>query len=309
MIKIFAKYSVFFFIFFFESINASDENKIVVKIDKKIVSSYEIKNKINTKLILRNLEITQSNIDRMKKIAVQELINFRIKEKEISKYSAININEMDVPKQLNSLSSNNIEELKKKFLINNLNYDTFVKELKIQASWQKLIFLLFNDKVKINENEILNEVNNIKSNILKNKEYDISELELSFLTESEKNKKIEEIQKKIIENGFENSVSIYSESETAIDNGRLGLINEKSLSKEFVKILKDLKEGQVSEPIIKLNKITFFKINKIQNSQNENLDIEILKKDITDKKKNDLFNLYSKSHLSKLKNNSYIEFK
>ena len=196
-----------------------------------------------------------------------------------------------------------------KFLINNLNYDTFVKELKIQASWQKLIFLLFNDKVKINENEILNEVNNIKSNILKNKEYDISELELSFSTESEKNKKIEEIQKKIIENGFENSVSIYSESETAIDNGRLGLINEKSLSKEFAKILKNLKEGQVSEPIIKLNKITFFKINKIQNSQNENLDIEILKKDITDKKKNDLFNLYSKSHLSKLKNNSYIEFK
>ena len=48
---------------------------------------------------------------------------------------------------------------------------------------------------------------------------------------------------------------------------------------------------------------------KLQNSQNENLDIEILKKDITDKKKNDLFNLYSKSHLSKLKNNSYIEFK
>ena len=35
------------------------ENKIIVKINDKIISSYEIKNKINTELILRNLEINQ----------------------------------------------------------------------------------------------------------------------------------------------------------------------------------------------------------------------------------------------------------
>ena len=51
------------------------------------------------------------------------------------------------------------------------------------------------------------------------------------------------------------------------------------------------------------------KINKIKITQNNNIDINLLKKNILEKKRNDLFNLYSKSHLSKLKNNSYIEFK
>ena len=39
------------------------------------------------------------------------------------------------------------------------------------------------------------------------------------------------------------------------------------------------------------------------------LDFEKIKKNIENKRKNDLFNLYSESHLSKIKNNSYIEFK
>lgn len=310
MILTFIKYNLlFFFIIFSYSVKAANENKIVIKVDEKIISSYEIKNKINTELMLRNLEINQSNINKIKNLAVQDLINIRIKENEISKYNIINLNETDISKQLKSISSNNVNELKKNFLNNNLNYDAFINELKIQASWQKLIFLLFQDKVKINEDDIINEVIDLKKNISKNKEYDLSEIELSFSNQSEKNEKIKEVKKKIKEVGFENSVSIYSESETAINKGRLGFVNEKSLSKEFYKELKNLSEGDVSEPFLELDKIIFLKINKIKITQNNNIDINLLKKNILEKKRNDLFNLYSKSHLSKLKNNSYIEFK
>ena len=89
--------------------------KIVVKIDNKIISSYDIKNRINTNLKLRNLEINQSNIDKMKNLALQELINLRIKEKEIFKDSLIDIEGMDISKQLKSISSGNAEMLKKIF--------------------------------------------------------------------------------------------------------------------------------------------------------------------------------------------------
>ena len=54
MFKLIKNYLIFFFILFFSETNAANENKIVVKINDKIVSSYEIKNKINTELILRN---------------------------------------------------------------------------------------------------------------------------------------------------------------------------------------------------------------------------------------------------------------
>ena len=305
IIKIFF---LFFFIFFSNSANASNQNKIIIKVDEKIVSSYDLKNKINTELILRNLEINQSNIDKIKNLAIQELINSRVKENEISKYKIIKIEEMDISSYLNTLSSNNIEQFKQIFNDNKLDYNAYIKELKVNLAWQKLIFLLFNDRVKIDDKEIIKEIESIKNEKSLIKEYDLSELELSYNNDNQKKTIIEKIKKDIIKNGFEKSVAIYSEAETAKNSGKLGFVNERSLSKEIYEKLINLNEGDVSEPIIKLNKIIFLKVNKIKKSENKKLDTNLLKKNIIAKKKNDLFDLYSKSHLSKIKNSAYIEF-
>ena len=308
--KILIKYFLLIFLFFFfGSTQVFSDTKIVVKIDNKIISSYDIKNRINTNLKLRNLEINQSNIDKMKNLALQELINLIIKEKEILKYSSIDIEGMDISKQLNSISSGNVEMLKKKFLDNNLDYEAFLHHLKVQAAWQNVIFYLFQDKVKIDENEINNELKNFKEEIFNVRELNLLELEAKFSSSIERDNKIIQIKNSINEIGFEKSISIYSESETAVNGGRLGFINEKSLSKEILEKLKNLNEGDISEPIIRLNKIIFLKIDKIKISRNDNINIDQYKKNIIAKRKNDLFDLYSKSHLSKLKNNSYIEFK
>ena len=208
-----------------------------------------------------------------------------------------------------SLTSNNIDKFKKIFADNNLDYEAYINELKIQSAWSQIIVFLFNEKVKINEEEILRDLENLKLNNSKIKEYDLLEIELSFNDQNDKEEKINKINKDIKKIGFENSISIHSESESATNNGRLGYINEKSLSPEIYEKLKFLKEGQISEPIIKLNKILYLKINKIKISDNKNFDVKKLKQNLINKRKNDLFDLYSRSHLSKLKNNAYIEFK
>ena len=258
MIKNYINYFLILnFIFFFDSVRASNQNKIVLKVDEKIISSYEIKNKINTELILRNLEINQANIDKIQNFAIQELINTRIKEKEISKYDIIILEEVDISNKLKSISSNNIDKFKNIFLENNLNYDIFIKELKIQSAWSKIIFYLFNDKVKINEEEISKEMENLAINDSKIKEYELMEIELSFSDQNDKERKIRKINKDIEELGFENSIPIHSESESAINGGKLGFINEKSLSSDIYEKLKFLKEGEISKPIVKLDKILF----------------------------------------------------
>ena len=299
---------IFLLIFFFNSSNAENQNKIIIKVDGRIVSSYDLKNKINTELILRNLEINQSNIDKIKNLAIQELINSRVKENEISKYKIIKIDEMDISNYLNTLSSNNIEQFQKIFRDNKLDYNAYVKDLKVNLAWQKLIFLLFKDRVRVNEDDIIKEITSIRNEKSLVKEYELSELELSYYSENQKKKIIEKIKNEIKINGFEKSVAIYSEAESAKNSGKLGFVNEKSLSKEIYEKLINLKEGDISEPIIKLNKIIFLKINKIKKSENKNLDTNLLKKNIINKKKNELFDLYSKSHLSKVKNSAYIEF-
>ena len=278
--------TILFFILFFQNIYAVVKNKIVIKVDDKIITNYEIKNKINTELLLRDLEINQVNINKMKNLAVQELINLRIKQKEINKYNnSIEFENIDISNQLKRISNGNIEELKNKFSQYNLNYEAFINELKVQVAWQKIIFRLFNNKVSINEDEILKEIQNIKDERKEIKEYDLSEIEISFSTKDEKDKKIILIQDKIKEIGFEKTVAIYSESSSAINKGRLGFLSEDSLSENIFNSLKNLNVGQISKPIINVNKILFLKINKIKKSKDGDLDITLLKNNLIDKKK------------------------
>ena len=310
MIKTISKYFfVIFIIFFFEDIKALEKNKIVVKVNDKIITSYEIKNKINTELVLRNLKINQSNINNMKNFAVQNLIDFRIKEKEIEKYNSIELDNVDISKKLQSIFSGDINLIKDKFLRHNISYEIFLKELRLQTAWQNLILMLFQDKVKINENEILIELTNLKNMNSEIKTYNLSEIEASYATEKEKKEKIEKIVKSIKKVGFKKTVSILSESVTAANDGQLGFLNEESLSEEIYEKLKNLSVGNISDPIIQSNKITFLKINEIKIIDNKSFNIDQAKKNLINKRKNNLYNLYSQSYLSKLKNSSFIEFK
>ena len=308
MKKLFFIYFFFFKIFFYLNIYASTKNKIIVKINDKIISSYEIKNKINTELVLRNLEINQKNIDNFKNFSLQELIKLRLKEIEILKFMSTNYKNVDISKQLNKISSGNTVELKKRFENNKINYDIFISELKIQTAWQQLIFRLFKNKVQIDENEIIKLANEFK-NTRQFKEFDLSEIVITFENNNDIKAKIENVKNSLNDVGFEKTVKIFSESDTATNNGKLGLISENMLSTEISQKLRNLREGEISEPITQSNKILFLKINKINKTKNNNLDFEKLKKNIENKKKNDLLNLYSESHLSKLKNSTYIEFK
>ena len=117
------------------------------------------------------------------------------------------------------------------------------------------------------------------------------------------------IKKEIKENGFENTALKFSSSSTAKNFGNIGWVNVESLSPRVSKIINQLEIGEVSQPIKNMNTLLFLKITDRKTTKIDNINLEELKKKIVDQKKNELFNLYSRSHLSKLKNNSLIEYK
>ena len=108
-------------------------------------------------LILSGEEISQENINRYKNQALESLIQLKIKKIELKKYN-ISKNNDQVNRYLNSISSNNIPGLKKRFVSNNLNFELFLDEIETESKWQKLIFKLYSKKIDINENIINNEL-------------------------------------------------------------------------------------------------------------------------------------------------------
>ena len=297
----------FYFVFLLTQANAIT-NKILLKVENEIITNYEVKNKILTSLVLAGNEISQENINKLKKQALESLIENKLKIIELEKFK-IKKNSNQINSYLNSISGNDILALENKFKINNLDYNLFLEEIEIQTKWQNFIYLFYKGKIEIDENSINNDIEKIVKDNKNFKEYKISEIEINIEENSNIDQIVLDLKNKIKDEGFETAALNYSISSSSNNKGSLGWISSKSLSQEIFEILKKLNTGQISRPIKRQNSILFLKLDDVRTSKVENINIEDLKKKMIDRKKNEMFNLYSKSHLSKLRNSVLIEYK
>lgn len=301
---------VFFILLLNFKILYGNENKILVTVDSEPITSYELKNKILTQLILSNQEINQKKIDDSKSSAINFLINLKIKKNEIEK-NKIEIDEVSFNQTLKNLSNNDVFLFKKKFNDNSIDYDLFLEEIKIELAWQKLIYSLFRNNVKVDDSEVKAELDQMKIKEKDTVEYQLLEIELDVKNDDfvMENKKIKLVMSDIQSIGFEASAKKHSISSTAINNGDLGWINANLLSNQIIEELKTLEINQISKPIKRLDTILILKIKDKRKLQFNGNNLDQVKKQIINQKTNELFKLYSNNHLSKLKNNSFIKFK
>jgi len=291
-----------------EVTKAKIKNEIVVRVENKIITDYEIKNKILSSIIVANKEINQENINSIKSQSLETLIQLKLKKLEIDKFNLKKRETDKVNTYLNSISSNNIIGLQDKFKNNNLDFQLFVEEIETELMWQELIYKIYSKKIKIDEKNIDNELKKLIKNESDIVEFNISEIEIFLDDANSYEEKVLYIEDLIIKNGFDDVALKFSVSSSASNNGNLGWINSKSLSNEVYKIVINMEKKGISKPIKRQNSILFLKLNDIKESKVENLNIPELKLKLINQKKNELFNLYSISHLSKLKNSSLIEY-
>ena len=157
--------------------------------------------------------------------------------------------------------------------------------------------------------QVENELESLIKNNKNLEEYNLSEIEITINDKKELENKIKYIEQQIDATGFELAAFNISESPTSSNKGNIGWVNSKSLSRDIFEILSKMNLGQVSKPIVKKNNVLFLKINDKRIKKLDKQSISKLKNDIMNQKKNELFNLYSKSHISKIKNSSFIEYK
>ena len=301
-----------FFILFLISLNnilsAKVNTKIILKIENEIITGYEVKNKILTSLMLDGLVVSQENINNRKKQALNSLIQHKLKKIELSKFDFI-VDENQKNSYLLSISPNGIEALKNEFKKNNLDFNFFIEELETQFMWQKPIYTIFANKIEINEESINKEIENILKNKSQIVEFKISEIEIFRNDNNTDNQNKLALMQSIKNDGFGLAASKYSISSSSSKKGDLGWINSKSLSDEIYSAIKNLKIGEVTEPITTQEGFLFLKLTDKKISKSNDMNRAELKKNLINQRKNKLFDLYSSSHLSKLKNTSFIQYK
>ena len=85
------------------------------------------------------------------------IIQYKLKKIELSRYN-FEADPMQVNSYLNSISSNNIQNLKDVFNKYNVDFEQFLDEVKIEFKWKKFIYKNYSKKIEIDDNIISEEI-------------------------------------------------------------------------------------------------------------------------------------------------------
>ena len=281
------------------------ENKIIVKVDNEIITSVDINNEVK---YLKALNPNLSKLDKNKiyQIAKSSLVREKIKLIEISKIAENKISEVYLENIIKNIYSSIGLNNKKEFIkyLNNFSIDIEEVENKLsnEALWNQLIYRNYYTKIKIDEKKIRDEIKSINNEIYS---YLLYEILFNSDDKSETEKLYNQIELSIKKNGFENTASIFSISESAKTGGKLGWIEEGSMSKKIVSEISQLKNDEYTKPILIPGGFLILSVKNKKKIQ-KNLDIEKEVKLKIKSMQNQQLNQFSNIYFNKIKKNVSI---
>ena len=168
--------------------------------------------------------------------------------------------------------------------------------------------IFYANKIEVNEIAVQKELQEIIEKKLLLEEFKLSEIEFTVNKEN-KNEIIKNIQNQIKNYGFKVAANKFSISPSSKNNGEIGWVNSKSLDPKIYEIISEMEVGDISIPFERQDSLMILRLDDKKKTQYQNIDSKKVKENLINQKKNELFNLYSRSHLSKIKNSSLIEYR
>ena len=267
MFKIFILIFCLNFILFSDYSKASQEFKIVLKINDTIITNKDIIDEFNYLKSL-NKDLDKISETEVLKIAKESLIRENIKKDEIEKYIKIeNFNrdklmEGVIKNIYQRLNFQNISEFQKYLETFDFSLTDVEKKLKIEVMWNQLIAEKFKNQIMIDEDKIRKKIIDEKINYKNLIEYDLSEIVFSAKNTDELALKKDKIRKTIENISFETAANKFSISDTANFGGNIGKVNENQLSQLVKDELKKINSGEYTKVLNVGNNFMIIKINE-----------------------------------------------
>ena len=286
------------------------ENKIILKVNNKIITTFDVKQE-EKYLIVLNQNLKKIDQNRLKILAIDSIIKEKIKEIELAKYYQIEnaLNEKNLIRIIKNLYQTigfkNKEEFIDFLKTQNLKFKSVKRKLAIEMLWNNLIFEKFNNRVVIDEVELKSLLDKEINNLSQSKEMFLSEILIKNSKELKLDKVYLEILKSIENIGFGATANIFSKSNTAKIGGKVGWIKETSLSKQILNNIINLEKGQISKPIKINENFLILSVDDIKISKQKIDKNDILKNKISFIR-NQQLERFSLAYFNKIKQNIQI---
>ena len=298
---------IIFLLVFFINFNVQADIKIKFKVGEDIITNIDILNEKNYLIFFRP-DLSKLNEKDIIKISENSLIRELIKKKELDKLFKDTNNQefIDSLKKNLFLRYNVQDEGQFKSLLtkNNISFEGLLTKMKYEGLWNELIYMKYNNSVKIDKEKTRKELI-LKISNKKKYEYNLSEI----LFDIDKNEKLISKHAKIVntirEKDFKTAASKYSISSSSDIGGELGWIKETMLSNDLNKILSKMKKNQITKPIKYPNGYLLLKIND-KKEMKDVVDIEKELNDLISYERDKQLNQFSLLYYKKLKQNTKI---
>lgn len=293
-----------YIVFFFTNLWAL-ENKILFKVDNKIITSIDIYNELKYLEII-NKEFKDTSQKKAFEIAKRSLIREKIKEIELSKvFKELKVESEFLDKIIidyfKSFEINNISDFEIYFASKEINPDSIKKKISLEILWNQFIYSKFKENIKIDKELIRNDLLNKN----KKKEFLLSEILFNLDKNEKLNDKIILLEREIKNNGFSKTALSYSNSDTANKGGKLGWVNETILNTKIKEKVKKTKVGNFTKPIVIPGGFLILKIEDVREVENiSDLNLEINK--VVKTKTNEQLNQFSNIYFNKVRKNTTI---
>jgi len=292
-----------------KQVKTTIKDGLYITVGNRAITKSDIVDEIKIILILNNESFSEDKRAKLQEMAINSAITRNIKQIEIENNSFLEFSQQDFKNELTRLAkgidiSVDIEILKNIFASNELNFSLLENQVKTELLWNSLIFQLYKDRLKINVEEIEEQLKLIQ-NKKELEEYLISEIVIRAVEKDKLESKISELKNKIKTEGFKNVAINFSISNTAMKGGDLGWVNENVISKKYLPQITKTPIGSISEPILLPEGILIF---KVRDKRKITRNIEEEKNQLVNFEKTKILQMHSLSHYDKLERSVSVKF-
>jgi len=222
--------------------------KIYATVNGEVLTTKDMQKQANLFVATTQIPITEQNKKMVLEKVFQEAVETKLKLQEAKK-NKISISPKELNEGINNFAKINgltVEQLQGMLNRTQVDSKVFAEQIKAEMAWGRLVQMKAAQSVRVSKNDIKNAISLITRDKNKQK-FMASEIVIAKKDGQHIGVLVQNLRE---DPRFELYAMQFSQSPTAKNGGNLGWVSAEQLPDKLALVLKNMKEGEVSEPIL-----------------------------------------------------------
>ena len=237
-----------------------DGLKIVATVNGEMLSNKDLQERANLFSLTSGILINDKNKDMVVNKVMQNVIDEKIKLQEAERLG-IRVSEQEIKEAYKNFEkTNGVPSGKFLSVLSeyNISKDVFMTQIKTNLVWNKLVSSKASRSIGVSDSELEEELLRIKKD-MNTQKYMVSEIVINKKDGKHIDELVDILQK---DPRFELYAVQFSQSASAPSGGKLGWVVAGQLADPLDKVIRKMKEGEVSKAILYRNDYYIFRLDK-----------------------------------------------